>query len=143
MNLLFYHLSQMGSVYSLSFSSQEILSEHVIGLDGIRKKLLVINRGENNKHPHFMIDLDEVTSCSVKKEYGSINAGDLKHGELEQHLQTMSLHFELNNNKPAIDLLFYKYTGRPVSQLFKIEQRARNWAIILSKMLKPVLRKIA
>jgi len=42
--LSYLQLSKLGSIFNLSFSSQEILSNKIIGLDGIKRKLLVAEK---------------------------------------------------------------------------------------------------
>ena len=69
-------------------------------MDGIRRKILVINSDENAAPSFVLIDLNEVKCCSVRKQYGTIQGGALKKRPLEQYLQSMVLHFELENDKP-------------------------------------------
>jgi hypothetical protein len=60
---------------NLSFSSQEILDNALIGLDGIQRKLLVITKIEDDKHDSLLIDLNDVKSCNMKKLYKNVNVG--------------------------------------------------------------------
>src|SRR5688572_15493838 len=96
------HFSKVGSDYNLSFSSQEILQDCVFGLDGLHRKILIIIT-QNEQYTTNVIDLEEVSSCSVKKTFSPINAGDLKKKNLEQHLQTIVLQFEGSDNKLPIE----------------------------------------
>ena len=70
--------SLLGSEYDLSFSSQEVLANCVIGLDGINRKLLVMIRVRMHRCHKAIIHLNEVKKCSLKKVYGAIYTGDLK-----------------------------------------------------------------
>ena len=56
MNNLLKHFSQLGTENNLSFSSQEMLNNCVLGLDGINRKILVVTK-EDNFYGSFIIDL--------------------------------------------------------------------------------------
>jgi hypothetical protein len=128
--------SLLGSEHNLSFSSQEVLANCVIGLDGINRKLLVMIRVRMHRCHKAIIHLNEVKKCSLKKVYGSIYTGDLKFGNLEQHLKKMVLQFEFLNNKPPVEIPFYNQAYNGVHQLPEIEKKARRWEAMLSRMLK-------
>jgi hypothetical protein len=107
MNKLLKYFSQLGTENDLNFSSQEILKDCVLGLDGVQGKILVVQR-EDGFFGSFIVNLREVKNCSVKKIFGTINAGDLKKAKLEQYLEKIILHFDLNNNSTA-EIVFYKH----------------------------------
>src|SRR5215203_1809696 len=67
MSSLLNKISQVGSEKNLSFSSHEILKNTIIGADGIQRKILIVKRLNFETYEDFLIDLDEVKSCSVKK----------------------------------------------------------------------------
>jgi hypothetical protein len=140
MNSLLKHFSVLGSENELVFSSQQVLKNCVIGLDGTRRKLLVVKR-EGNLFGSFIIDLDEVKNCTVKKIYGTINADGLIDKKLDQYLQKVVLHFDLLE-KPAVEVMFYNHIADNIFEAKELEQKARAWESILSKMLTP-LKKIA
>jgi hypothetical protein len=137
MSQILNHFSKVGSDYDLSFSSQEILKQCVFGLDGLHRKILII-KTENEQRVNKVIDLDEVRSCSVKRTFGSINAGDLKKKKLEQHLQKIVLQFEFSNNKLPIEIPFYDHGEYNIYQLSHMEQKAKHWQAILSKLICPI-----
>ena len=110
MNHLTNRFSELGSRYQVNFTSQAILKDEILGIDGVQRKLLILNTTDKNEMPHELIDLDELRHCSVKKLYGSINNGDLKNKKLEQYLEKIVLCFEFHMKKPAID--------RPVQFLY-------------------------
>jgi len=135
MNNLLKHFSQLGTENNLSFSSQEVLNNCVLGLDGINRKILVVIR-EGELFSSFLIDMNEVKSCTVKKIYGSINVGDLKDHKLEQYLDKIILLFEYNS-KPSVEIVFYKNHHNHIYETQELEQKAKHWEAILSKMQKP------
>lgn len=140
MNQLLNHFSHLGIQYNLSFSSQEALKDCMLGLDGIHRKMLVVTR-EDGVFDSFVMDINEIKNCSVKKIYGTIKAGDLKSHKLEQYLEKIVLHFELNN-KPAVEIVFYKHFDNHFNEIMEMDQKAKAWETILSKMSLPA-KKIA
>jgi hypothetical protein len=141
MNQLLHAFHQKGSEHNLTFSGQEILSESILGLDGMNRKVLVLDKTAENGFNSFVIDLNEVKSCSVKKAYGTINGGDLKAKMMEQYLQTITLHFVLYDKPPA-DVVFYNHIGNHIYQIAELESKAKHWEALLSKVIGP-LKKIA
>src|SRR5689334_22737587 len=126
-------LSEWGSAFNLSFSSHEILSNKIIGLDGIKRKLLVTEKNSESGRP-YMIELAKVTAITVKKIYNSIKAGALKTRRIEEFLESIVLQFEYANQKDPIVLPFYERKLNEVHNLPGLEKKARNWQAILSKI---------
>src|SRR5215831_20582139 len=88
---------RIGDLYNLSFTGREILHNKVIGLDNVRRKLLVVE--ENiNKYNSTLVDLYKVKTCSIKKIYNAINAGDLIKKKVEDFLHKIELHFDFKND---------------------------------------------
>ena len=140
MNRILKHFSQLGTENNLSFSSHELLSNCILGLDGMNRKILVVTR-EDNYYGSFIINLDEIKSCTVKKVYGTIKVGDLKNHKLEQYLKKIVLHFELHQKLP-VEIVFYKNLDNHIYETQELECKAKHWEAILSKMQKP-LKNIA
>ena len=135
-------ISEVGTENKLSFSSHEILKDSIIGADGIQRKILFVKKLNFEIYQDYLIDLEEVKSCSVKKVYGSIKAGKKNEKSLEQYLENIFLHFEFNNKDP-FDISFYDHTENNIYQLKEMEFKAKHWERILSKMLKASTKKIA
>ena len=136
MNNLLKHFSQLGTENNLNFSGQEILNNCILGLDGVNRKILVVAK-EDGFYSSFMIDLNEVKGCTVKKIYGTIKVGDLKDHKLDQYLEKIILHFEFNRRSP-VEIVFYKNHENHIYETQEREQKARHWEAILSKMHAPV-----
>ena len=128
------HLSELGSAFNLSFSSHEILSKEIIGLDGIKRKVLVIEK-DNGLSNHYIIELDTVSVISVKKIYKGIKPGELKNKRIEAFLESICLQFEFRDGKDHIGLLFYENGINEIQDLPGLERKARSWQVILSKMI--------
>src|SRR5574338_463548 len=136
----FSFLSALGFKHDLSFSSQMSVGNKVIALDGIKKKLLVLDTSDETKQ-HFIIHLDRVKSITVKKNYCSIKPGDLNGKEFEEFLETIFLHFEYGDGTKTVDLPFYERGKNSFSDLIMLERNARNWQMILSKMIVSITGK--
>lgn len=134
--------SRLGTENKLTFSSQETLKDLLLGLDGIQRKLLVLKKQDSTTFHSFVVDLATVKSCSVKKHYGNINSGELKTKTLEQYLEKITLHFELGGSTPAKEIVFYKHFDHHLVEIPELEQKARHWELMLSKLLAPA-RKVA
>jgi hypothetical protein len=117
------HFSELGTENDLNFSSQEILKNCILGLDGVRRKILVVTR-QDDFFGSFIIDLREVKNCTVKKIYGTINVGDLKKKKLEQYLDKIVLHFDQNNNS-SVEIVFYKHFENHLLEALELEQKAK------------------
>ena len=140
MNNMLKHFSQLAMENNLNFSSQEVLKNSILGLDGISRKIIVVSK-EEDFYTSLLIDLTEVKNCTVKKIYGTIKVGDLKSNKLEQYLEKIILHFDLID-KPAVEIVFYKNIHNHIYDLQELEQKAKHWEAILSKMKMP-LKNIA
>jgi hypothetical protein len=131
---LFVFFSKLGSLYNLSFTGHEILRDKIIGLDGPRRKLLIVEESLNKYNP-LIIDLYEVCACTVKKIYSAINVGDLKNNTIEKYLITMALHFDFRNGNPPVMLPFYKNMTDSMHDIKRLETRTKHWERMLSKTL--------
>lgn len=129
-------ISEFGSRLSLSFSSVLSLGNKTIALDGIRKKLLVLDNGDSATI-NCIIDLDKVKTIWLKKNYKSIKPGELKENGLEEFLESILLQFEYRDEGELFSLAFYEQGKNELYNLPKLERNARNWQMILSKMISP------
>jgi hypothetical protein len=136
MNNILKHFSQLGANNALNFSSQEVLHNCVLGIDGINRKIMVVTKDES-VYSSFIMSLDEIKSSTVKKIYGTIKVGDLKKHKLEQYLEKVILHFELHG-KPSVEIIFYQNSNNHIYEARELEQKAKHWEAILSKMQKPL-----
>lgn len=140
---LHYRLQQFskeGTKHNLSFSSQEILENCTIGLDGIQRKLLVMQQNDAAFHS-FLINLDEVKACSVKRLYGTINDADTKAKSAEQFLEKIVLHFAFTNGQAAVQVPFYEHLTNNVYEVSTLEAKAKRWEEILSRMVAPMKQR--
>lgn len=129
-------ISELGSRFNLAFSSVLNLGNKTIALDGIKKKLLVLDNN-NNKDLNCIIDLDEVKTIWLKKSYNSITPGEYKEKGLEGFQEAILLQFEYRDEGRSFSLPFYEQGKNELSNLPMLARNARNWQMILSKMISP------
>jgi hypothetical protein len=125
--------SLLGTTYALSFSSQELLTHSILGLDGIRRKLLYIEaKGETCAHK--LIDLEEVKSCSIQKIYqGKIPSASKERAESQ--VQDIVLQFIFKHDQEPVTIPFYSMALHSIYQMAELETKAKEWQVMLSKML--------
>jgi hypothetical protein len=143
MNQFLTRFRELGSLHHLVFSSHEKLHHAALGVDGIHRKLLLLTTGNETPDAEYLVDLDEVKSCFVKKHYGSIRAAGLQHKKLDQYLKKISLCIEFKNGRPPVEALFYHNAFANIYQARKMEKKARHWETMLSKMLKNPVKEAA
>jgi hypothetical protein len=134
-------ISKLGTRLNLSFSSLLSLGNKIIALDGIKKKLLVLNNSDDVIQ-NCVIDLDKVSTISLKKNYNTIKAGELKKKGLEKFLESIFLQFEYPEEGKVFSLPFYEQGKNELNNLSMLERNARNWQMILLKMIAPAKRNI-
>lgn len=127
-------LSKLGSELGLSFSSHLSLSNQLIGLDGIKKKLLFCEF-KNNLTEYYLIELDKVKSILVKKIYSGIKAGELSERRLEDFTKSIHLHFEYIDANDNVAIPFYEREIDGLLNLPRLETVIKNWQMILSKII--------
>jgi hypothetical protein len=139
---LLHRFSQIGIENNMSFTSQEILQDGIIGLDGLNKKLLILESSEDDFN-WTIINLEEVKACNVKKLYQVTNRGTLKKQVMEEHLEKLVLQFELKDKNEKIEIPFFSFGKNHIYQLAELEQKAKYWETSLSKLFTTKLKKTA
>lgn len=136
---LFLRLSQEGTANNLTFCSQEILQNKVIGIDGIRRRIMILERIKN-KYNCSVISLDEVQNCEVVTNSGFINAGSLKRYDTGKKLDAIELQFEFKNQAQPASIIFYDGLINSKKELALLKAKAEYWSVMLSKMLNLQVR---
>ena len=123
-----------GTAHNLSFTGQEILRDKVLGLDGLKRKLLIVEE-KAEEYDTRIIYLDDVSACKVKKTYAAINSHEYRKNRPEEYLKSIALEFEFDTGETTVMILFYKNSVNSIYEIHELEARARHWATMLSKML--------
>ena len=135
--------SELGTAYNLSYSSQEILTNGVIGLDGMNRKLVFLTEVDRVSFLESVIDLNEVKKCTVRKVFSNTRWGIFRNRQLPTYVESISLNFEFHNGKDPVEIPFYNHLDNPVFHPDDMEQKAERCKQMLTKMLKSPLKKIA
>jgi hypothetical protein len=120
---LFLHLSKEGSANNLVFCSQEILGDKVMGIDGIHRKVMILEKIDR-KYKASIWCLDEVKSCELKKSFS-----------LSKNLNKIELQFGFKNNSTPASVTFYDQFVNSKREIVLLKAKAEYWKIMLSKML--------
>ena len=137
------HFSKLGTENNLSFSSQEILENCIIGLDGMQRKLLILEKNDEDKYDSLVLDLNEVKKCSKKNIYTRVNIGTSKKERFENHLDRIVLDFDFIDNRQPVQILFFEPITNHIFAMLELEQKAKKWETILSQIANTGLKKIA
>lgn len=121
----FLRLSELGSKSGLSFSSHLVLGNRIIGLDGLKKKLLIAEF-KDGQNAYCIIDLDKVKSISVKKSYSGIKPGELNERRFEEFIKSIHLHFEWIDPSGNFVIPFYESEIDEVPDLPGFEASVKN-----------------
>jgi hypothetical protein len=128
------HLSNEGAANNLIFCSQEIFQDRVIGIDGIHRKIMLVEKN-NRDFYSSIISLDDVNDCQLVTKCKSEKEESRKEKGGEIETATVEIRFEFNNHsKPAFikfgDGLIYSR-----KELEFLRAKAQFWCIMFSKML--------
>lgn len=131
---LFRRLSHEGTANNLTFCSQEILQNKVIGIDGIHRKIMILEK-INKTYNCSVISLDEVQNCELIKNCRSLNTNNLKKFEREKNLHAIELQFEFKNRVQPASIIFYDSLINSKRELVLLKAKAEYWSQMLSKLL--------
>lgn len=133
-NKLCLRLSKEGASKGLIFCSQEVLANTVIGIDGIHRKILVLERKAHHYHS-TVISLEEVHHCQVFSNEGLVRRKNFK--TLSEHLKSvvLELRFEFNNSHETASIIFAKGLNTSKRELELLHAKAEFWSVMFSKML--------
>lgn len=123
--------NKAGEEHGLYFSSQEILRNKIIGLDGINRKFVVVNENEISR----VINLDDVKKCSMQKNLETYTRTDEKSSGYEMFVKSIFLQFNFKDKRAAETIIFYDNLMQPQAEEKLMEAKAKDWEIILSKMI--------
>ena len=131
---LFIRLSQEGTANDLTFCSQEILQNKVIGIDGIHRKIMILERIKSS-YNCSIICLDEVQHCELVANTGILNVGNLRQFDIEKNQAAIELQFEFKNQAQPASIKFYDSLLNSKKELVLLKAKAEYWSVMLSKML--------
>lgn len=127
-------ISGLGSRSGLSFTGQEVLSDSIIGFDGIQKKLLVL---EDNQSVYrwYTINLEEVSRCTLQKTYRTPAVPSSGLPAISGWVDRVELLFHYRDRAEPLAVPFYSAASNEAVELPALEARALNWQRFLTKLL--------
>lgn len=129
-------LCMEGASNDLIFCSQEILNNKVIGIDGIHRKIMILEKTKNNYHCST-ISLDEVHDCQVITKPCFVNEFNRKktvNGKCHDGT-TLELLFEFNNKSQPASIVFCNDLIKSTKEFIFLKAKAEYWRVMLSKMV--------
>jgi len=131
---LFWNIDQLAKSCRLSFSKHDILGSKILGLDMLKRKLLYLQQN-NNKPSCVVIDLKDIESCTIKKQYSSIEAGGLEKRGLHEYIKTISLELGFKNDSSVIGIPLFDNKNDKIQNLPELEAKAKGWETYVSQLL--------
>jgi len=128
------NISRLARWARLNITNQDDVGANVIGLDITKRKLLYAKKTPGASS-YLIIDLNNLESCSIKKEYSNINAGELKAKKLHQFLKSVFLKLVFKNGTGAVSLALFDAQKESPENLEQLEAQARKWENLVSKLL--------
>ena len=141
-NSILFFFKNIGAVHDLSFTGQEILRDKVLGLDGPKRKVLIVEE-KSGEFDAQMIDLLDVSSCKVKKIYSAIHSNEYRKNRPEDYLKSIAIEFGFRSGKAPVSVFFYKNEQNSVYEIPELEARTKRWETMLSSMLERRREKTA
>jgi uncharacterized protein YpmB len=126
--------NELGEKNKLSFSQKEMLENLILGLDELRKKLLVLSRSEN-KFDLQVINLREIKHCSRKKLYKTINMGTVKKQQHETHIDKIVLEFDFEDKRAPVQVPFYEAGRSHLLEISDLGRKAESWEKIITRSI--------
>ncbi len=132
-------LCREGAAHDLIFCSQEILQNKVMGIDGIHRKIMILEKTKKTYHCST-ISLDEVHDCRLVTQSNLMTMDTNKNVRVNARpATTLALQFEFNNNSQPASIIFSNGLITPGRELDFLKAKAESWCAIFSKMLnKPI-----
>ena len=127
-------LSIEGTANNLTFCSQEMFENKVVGIDGINRKILIVEK-EKKSYRCSLIALDEIQNCEVITSSGSIRRSEENNAGLKKNRSAIALQFEFKNAHQPASITFYDSYLNSKREMALLKAKAEYWRVMLSKML--------
>lgn len=131
---LFLRLSKDGDSNGLTFCSQELLENKLIGIDGIHRKIMIVERIKNH-YESSIISLEEVHHCELITNEDEIADMNFKTFSEQIKSVVLELRFEFNNHHETVSIIFAKGLNTSRKEIELLRSKAEYWSLMFSKML--------
>lgn len=134
--------NRLRAFHNLSFTYQEILHNVILGLDILRRKVLIVE-AYDRMYDFKLIDLFEVGACNLKRIYRYASSGYFEKNTSQENLDGVALQFDFKSETPPVTLAFYRNMVNNVNEMAELECKAKQWEMLISKMLPFPQQEIA
>jgi hypothetical protein len=118
----------------LAITSPDEVGTTILALDAAKRTLLFAKK-DAAKARCLVIDLNNIDRCSIKKEYESINAGELKYKKLFHFIKRICINLGVRNSQRNVSLSLFDSSRDQRGNVEIIETKAHKWMAIVSKLL--------
>jgi hypothetical protein len=117
----------------ISITKQELIGKRVIGVDDQKGKLLFFSRS-GKRHEGYLVDLYDIKSVEIKKEYGLTFNKYSRMKIAETEISKIDLCLFYKNGAKRLVLPFYdKMDDVPSDLSFRLDQ-AKEWRNLISSI---------
>ncbi len=129
-----WNITKFAKKRNLSISNLDEVGDHLIALDTKKRKLLYAKTAPNTSSC-LLLDLNNLEACSIKKEYSSIKAGELKANKLPYFLKSIFLNLAFKNDSGNILLPLFDAQKKQHGNIELLEAQSKKWQTNVSKLL--------
>ena len=127
-------LERIARKRKLAITSPDEVGTTILALDAAKRTLLFAKK-DAAKARCLVIDLNNIDRCSIKKEYESINAGELKYKKLFHFIKRICINLGVRNSSRNVSLSLFDSSRDHRGNVEIIETKAHKWMAIVSKLL--------
>jgi hypothetical protein len=131
---IFRQLSKEGAANNLTFCSQEMLQDKVMGFDGLHRKIMILEKNKGSYHSSI-ISLDEVQHCELVTADGAFDPVTCKNFSRKIRSGALELKFQFTNPQQSASISFSNELINSKRELALLAAKAEYWCIMFSKML--------
>lgn len=125
------------AAFSLSVTKQEVLGNRVIGIDEKNNNVLFLE-ARGSKRAGYLVGLEEIKNCVVKREYGAIPADSINNSSLESFVNRIALKLEYKNGTEPTVLTFYDSATDGENEIQERAEQAKAWQALLSTAIRKI-----
>lgn len=115
-----------------SLSMEDVFSNCALGIDSTNKYLVYYA----SRLP-VVVDVKEISSCSMNVILRNIQAGDLDHNKLEDYIVRISLRLLNNVGSKPLEIVFYDCNENEIFELPVLRQKALMWKQTINQLFSP------
>ncbi len=131
---LLHKFRRLAETYKITITAQALLDGTILGLDGLERKLLIVQQRDGSTVVSKLIDLDDVNEFVLTKQFNASGRWVKSPVASEKYLEKLYLNIFLRNGHRE-RICFYNYSTTPVMDLTRMANKARHWEVMLTKLL--------